>query len=208
MHDTAARQLELQMDLAVALERGEPSLAYQPILDTRTQRISGVEALLRWNHPIRGAVSPVEFIPVAEQSGQIRTIGEWVLVTACAEAARWSGHGVDSYVSVNVSAPQLNEEFVELVLGVLDDSGLSAQRLMLEITESMLVNDRMNARSILSRLRDARVRIAIDDFGTGFSSLSYFQSLCVDVVKIDRSFVRDALRDLFDRSISAPRLAR
>jgi diguanylate cyclase (GGDEF)-like protein len=191
MHDIAARQLELQMDLAVALDRGELSLAYQPILDTRTQRICGVEALLRWNHPIRGAVSPVEFIPVAEQSGQIRTIGEWVLATACVEAARWTGHGADSYVSVNVSAPQLDEEFVELVLGVLAASGLPANRLMLEITESMLVDDRVNARSILSRLRDVGVRIAIDDFGTGFSSLSYFQSLCVDVVKIDRSFVRD-----------------
>ena len=191
MHDIAHRQLELRMDLSVALERGELSLAYQPILDTRTRRICGVEALLRWNHPTRGAVSPVEFIPVAEQSGQIRTIGEWVLRKACVEAAAWTGGGADSYVSVNVSSPQLNDHFVDLVLTTLAESGLPPHRLMLEITESMLVDDRVNARSMLSRLRDVGARVAIDDFGTGFSSLSYLQSLCVDVVKIDRSFVRD-----------------
>ena len=191
MHDIAHRQLELRMDLSVALDHGELFLAYQPILDTRTRRICGVEALLRWNHPTRGAVSPIEFIPVAEQSGQIKPIGEWVLRTACTEAAAWTGDGAESYVSVNVSAPQLNDEFVDVVVATLAQSGLPAYRLMLEITESMLVDDRMNARSILTRLREAGVRIAIDDFGTGFSSLSYLQSLCVDVVKIDRSFVRD-----------------
>jgi EAL domain-containing protein (putative c-di-GMP-specific phosphodiesterase class I) len=179
------------MDLAVALERNELFLAYQPIIETTTQRTCGVEALLRWNHPVRGAVSPVEFIPLAEQSGQIKAIGEWVLRTACAEAAAWTGGGADSYISVNVSAPQLNDQFVDLVLDALAETGLPAGRLMLEITESMLVDERMNARSILTQLREAGVRVAIDDFGTGFSSLSYFQSLCVDVVKIDRSFVRD-----------------
>jgi diguanylate cyclase (GGDEF)-like protein len=191
MLDTAHRQLELRMDLSVALERNELWLAYQPILDTRSHRICGVEALLRWNHPTRGAVSPVEFIPVAEQSGQIKAIGEWVLRTACAEAAQWSGSGVAPYVSVNVSAPQLNDHFVDLVLATLADSGLQPHRLMLEITESMLVDDSVNARSMLTRLREVGIRVAIDDFGTGFSSLAYFQSLSVDVVKIDRSFVRD-----------------
>jgi diguanylate cyclase (GGDEF)-like protein/PAS domain S-box-containing protein len=191
MHDIAHRQLELRMDLAVALERNELSLAYQPILDTRTHRIRGVEALLRWNHPVRGPVSPAEFIPVAEQSGHIRAIGEWVLRTACAEAASWSEGGAESYVSVNVSAPQLDDQFIDLVLETLAGTGLPAHRLMLEITESMLVDESVNARSMLSRLRDQGVRIAIDDFGTGFSSLAYFQSMCVDVVKIDRSFVRD-----------------
>jgi diguanylate cyclase (GGDEF)-like protein/PAS domain S-box-containing protein len=191
MHDIAHRQLELRMDLAVALGRNELFLAYQPIIETTTRRTCGVEALLRWNHPVRGAVSPVEFIPLAEQSGQIKAIGEWVLRTACAEAAAWTGGGADSYISVNVSAPQLNDQFVDLVLDALAKTGLPAGRLMLEITESMLVDERMNARSILTQLREAGVRVAIDDFGTGFSSLSYFQSLCVDVVKIDRSFVRD-----------------
>ena len=122
-------------------------MAYQPILDTRTHRITGVEALLRWNHPTRGPVSPVEFIPVAEQSGHIRPIGEWVLRTACAEAASWSGGGAESYVSVNVSAPQLDDQFVDLVVEALADLGLAAERLMLEITESMLVDDSINTRS-------------------------------------------------------------
>jgi diguanylate cyclase (GGDEF)-like protein len=191
MHDLARQQLDIRMDLASALDRDELTLAYQPILDTRTQQICGVEALLRWNHPARGTVSPAEFIPIAEQSGLIRAIGEWVLRTACAEAASWTGGGAGSYVSVNVSAPQLNEGFVDLVLATLDETGLPATRLMLEITESMLVDDCANARSVLTRIRDFGVRVAIDDFGTGYSSLAYFQSLCVDVVKIDRSFVRD-----------------
>jgi diguanylate cyclase (GGDEF)-like protein/PAS domain S-box-containing protein len=191
MHDIARRQLELRMDLTVALERNELFLAYQPIIDTQTREISGAEALLRWNHPTSGPVSPVEFIPVAEQSGQIRSIGEWVLRTACAEAAAWTDGGANSHVSVNVSAPQLNDQFIDLVLTTLVETGLQPHRLMLEITESMLVDDSVNARSMLTRLRDLGVRIAIDDFGTGFSSLAYFQSLCVDVVKIDRSFVCD-----------------
>ncbi|MEQ1873093.1 MAG: EAL domain-containing protein [Ilumatobacteraceae bacterium] len=191
MHDDANRQFELRMDLAVALARGEFWVAYQPIMDTRVNRISGAEALLRWRHPVLGEISPAEFIPVAEQSGQIRAIGQWVLRTACAEAAAWTGGGAESYVSVNVSAVQLNDQFADLVLATLAETRLPAHRLMLEITESMLVNESVNARSILSRLREVGVRSAIDDFGTGFSSLAYLQSLSVDVVKIDRAFVRD-----------------
>ncbi len=191
MHDTAQRQLELRMELAHALERDELRVNYQPIVDVQSQRISGVEALLRWYHPVHGSVSPVEFIPIAEQSGQIRGIGEWVLRTACREAATWAYDGENSYISVNVSAPQLTELFADTVLAVLRECGLPPHRLMLEITESMLVDNTTNAHQVLSRLRDVGVRIAIDDFGTGYSSLAYFQSLCVDVVKIDRSFVSD-----------------
>jgi diguanylate cyclase (GGDEF)-like protein len=191
MHDDANRQFELRMDLAVALARGEFWVAYQPIMDTRVNRISGAEALLRWKHPVLGEISPAEFIPVAEQSGQIRAIGQWVLRTACTEAAAWTGGGAESYVSVNVSAVQLNDQFADFVLATLAETRLPAHRLMLEITESMLVNESVNARSILSRLREVGVRSAIDDFGTGFSSLAYLQSLSVDVVKIDRAFVRD-----------------
>ena len=191
MHENANRQFELRMELAVALERGELSLAYQPILDTRQQQICGVEALLRWNHPVLGSVAPAEFIPLAEQTGLIRTIGPWVLREACAEAAAWTGAGSESYVSVNVSALQLNDQFAEVVLATLDETGLAPDRLMLEITESMLVNESASTRSTLADIREVGVRIAIDDFGTGFSSLAYLQSLCVDVVKIDRAFVRD-----------------
>ena len=191
MHENANRQFELRMDLSVALEHGELWVAYQPIIDTQANRICGAEALLRWKHPVLGEVSPAEFIPLAEQSGQIRSIGQWVLRTACAEASAWTGDGAQSYVSVNVSALQLNESFADVVLATLAETGLPAPRLMLEITESMLVHESASNRELLTRLRDAGARIAIDDFGTGFSSLAYLQSLCVDVVKIDRAFVRD-----------------
>jgi EAL domain-containing protein (putative c-di-GMP-specific phosphodiesterase class I) len=180
------------MDLAAALERNELSLAYQPIVDTSNSRICGVEALLRWNHPIRGAVPPVQFIPIAEQSGLIGTIGEWVLRTACAEAAGWPLQQGEPYISVNVSAAQISDRgFVASVVRALDDAGLPAERLLLEITETMLVDDDVQARRVLTELRALGVRIAIDDFGTGYSSLAYLRQLAVDVVKIDQSFVRD-----------------
>ncbi|MDP2291957.1 MAG: EAL domain-containing protein [Actinomycetota bacterium] len=191
MHDMARDHLELRMDLATALQQGQLALVYQPIVDTNSRRVSGVEALLRWHHPQRGMVSPAEFIPIAEQSGQITAIGEWVLRTACAEAASWPGEGLP-YVSVNVAAPQLrSERFIDLVISTLATTRLAPARLLLEITESMLVDDSANARTTLARLRQLGVRIAIDDFGTGYSSLAYLRSLSVDVVKIDQSFIRD-----------------
>ncbi len=191
MHENANRQFELRMDLSAALDRSQLRVAYQPILDTHTNRICGAEALLRWKHPVLGEVSPAEFIPLAEQSGQIRSIGQWVLRTACAEASQWTGAGSESYISVNVSALQLNESFADVVFAALAETELPAPRLMLEITESMLVHESASNRELLAHLRDAGIRIAIDDFGTGFSSLAYLQSLCVDVVKVDRAFVRD-----------------
>ncbi|MCU1393957.1 MAG: hypothetical protein JWM34_2385 [Ilumatobacteraceae bacterium] len=192
MHDLAREHLELRMDLAVALEHDEFVLVYQPIMDTQAKHIAGAEALLRWNHPRRGLVSPVDFIPIAEQSGDIAAIGEWVMRTACAEASGWAEGGESSYISVNVAAPQLQHSgFYDLVVSVLADTGLAPRRLMIEITESMLVDDSANARMTLSRLRALGIRIAIDDFGTGYSSLAYLRSLSVDVVKIDQSFVRD-----------------
>ncbi|MCU1366979.1 MAG: hypothetical protein JWN39_2618 [Ilumatobacteraceae bacterium] len=192
MHDLAREHLELRMDLATALARDEFMVVYQPIVDTNSQLIAGVEALIRWNHPTRGLVPPVQFIPIAEQSGDIAAIGEWVLRTACTEAATWIGGGTGTYVSVNVAASQLQDPgFVDLVIATLHDCGLAPNRLLLEITESMLVDDSANARTILNQLRTLGIRIAIDDFGTCYSSLAYLRSLCVDVVKIDQSFVRD-----------------
>jgi diguanylate cyclase (GGDEF)-like protein/PAS domain S-box-containing protein len=192
MHHAARHQLELRMDLAAALDNRELSLAYQPIVDTGLGRICGVEALLRWNHPTRGAVSPAQFIPVAEQSGMIATIGEWVLRTACTEAAHWPRQDAPPYISVNVSAAQLSDRgFVASVVRALKDSGLPSERLLLEITETMLIDDDIMSRRVLTDLRAIGVRIAIDDFGTGYSSLAYLRQLAVDVVKIDQSFVRD-----------------
>ena len=192
MHERAREQLEMGMDLRSALDNGELFLAFQPIFGVDGQRISGAEALLRWDHPRRGSIPPAEFIPIAEQNGHIRAIGEWVLRTACAEAASWRGQSTAPYVSVNVSANQLNDHhFVDVVLSALADSGLRPSRLMLEITESVLVSDSVHARAVLARIRSVGVRIAIDDFGTGYASLSYLRDFSVDVVKIDRSFVRD-----------------
>ena len=192
MHETAQQQLELRMDLTRALERDELRVVYQPIVDARTRRIAGCEALLRWQHPRRGTVSPLDFIPIAEQTGHILPIGAWVLRTACFEAASWSGPAATAYISVNVSAPQMADEgFVDLVLETLADTGLAPRRLLIEITESMLVDDTEHATSALAVLRARGVRVAIDDFGTGYSSLAYLRSLSADVVKIDRSFVHD-----------------
>jgi EAL domain-containing protein (putative c-di-GMP-specific phosphodiesterase class I) len=194
MRHAAKNQLELRMNLAAALEHDEFSVLYQPIVDTDHFQVCGVEALLRWQHPVRGFVPPSEFIPVAEQSGLLAPIGEWVLRRACAEAATWTGGDREHapYISVNVSAAQISHRgFVTTVMGALADTGLPASRLLLEVTETMLVDDDALARDVLAQLRAAGVRIAIDDFGTGYSSLAYLRQLSVDVVKIDQSFVRD-----------------
>ena len=192
MHRRAQQQLELRMDLTRALERDELHVVYQPIVDIVTRNICGAEALLRWQHPSRGPVPPIEFIPIAEQSGEIHAIGAWVMRTACEEAARWTGPAADAYVSVNVSAAQLHDQqFVDLVRRVLDDTRLAPRRLLLEITESMLVDDTQRTTSVLAELRVLGVRVAIDDFGTGYSSLSYLHAFSADVVKIDRAFVQD-----------------
>ena len=206
MLQSARDELELGMDLRSALDNDELFVVYQPIVDARAGGIGGAEALLRWRHPRRGLVSPGEFISIAEQNGQIRPIGEWVLHTACAEAASWRDAGRDAYVSVNVSAAQLaDHRFVDIVIEALERSRLAPQRLMLEITESMLVAS--HAQAVLARVRALGVRIAIDDFGTGYSSLAYLRELCVDVVKIDQAFVRDLDRNSDHQALTRTILA-
>ncbi len=192
MHHAARNQLDLRMGLAAALSRDEFSLLYQPIVETTRLEIRGVEALLRWSHPTRGEVPPSEFIPVAENSGLLVPIGEWVLREACADAALWPDEGSTTYLSVNVSAAQISARgFVATVKRALRDSGFSPARLLLEVTETMLLDDDALALNVLAQLREIGVRIAIDDFGTGYSSLAYLRQLAVDVVKIDQSFIRD-----------------
>jgi diguanylate cyclase (GGDEF)-like protein len=189
MHEQAKEALELRMDLATALERRQLRVLYQPIVDLSTGRIKGAEALLRWYHPERGLVSPAEFIPLAERSGEIVPIGAWVLTTACATAATWPD---DIYISVNVAVPQLaRPDFVATVERTIHESGLAPARVMLEITESMLVADQQASDRVIASLRSLGLRIAIDDFGTGYSSLSYLREFSADVLKIDQSFVRD-----------------
>jgi len=179
----------LEGDLRRALEQGQLEPFYQPLIDFRSNRICGFEALLRWRHPERGMVSPAEFVPIAEEIGLIVPIGEWVLRRACADAARWPE---PVKVAVNVSPAQFKSPLlVDAVAEALAASGLAAGRLELEITESTLLQDNDATLATLHRLRDLGPRISMDDFGTGYSSLSYLRSFPFDKIKIDQSFVRD-----------------
>ncbi|MEY2926933.1 MAG: hypothetical protein RL367_1410 [Pseudomonadota bacterium] len=190
MHENADARRLLENDLRDALKENELSLAYQPVVSAQTERITGFEALLRWNHPTRGKVSPSEFIPVAEEAGLIATIGEWALRTACDEAAQWPSN---ARVAVNVSPIQFaNPSFPAIVANALAQSQLSADRLELEITESVFLNDNDSVDKMFASLKKLGVRLALDDFGTGYSSLGYLKRAPFDKIKIDQSFVRGA----------------
>jgi diguanylate cyclase (GGDEF)-like protein len=179
----------LELDLRQALGNGEFSLDYQPIVDVRSRRINACEALLRWHHPERGSLPPLEFIPIAERTGLIVPIGEWVLRRACAEAAHWPGKIT---VAVNVSPAQFrNANFLNVVADALEKSGLPAGRLELEITELVLMHDDTAALTLLRQLKDLGVSIVMDDFGSGYSSLGYLRTFPFDKIKIDQSFTRD-----------------
>ena len=179
----------LEMDLRQAIADGGFEVYYQPCISLRDDSITGCEALLRWRHPERGMISPVDFVPIAEETGLINQLGEWVLTTACAEAATWPE---DIKLAVNVSPVQFKSGTLALkIVAALAASGLAANRLELEITEAVLIRDDEAALAILHQLRAIGVRIALDDFGTGYSSLSYLQRFPFDKIKIDRCFVTD-----------------
>jgi diguanylate cyclase (GGDEF)-like protein/PAS domain S-box-containing protein len=189
MDASAKARLTLEQDLRHALADGGFEIHYQPLVDLGNNEVSGCEALLRWRHPQRGMISPAEFIPVAEDTGLIVEIGEWVLRTACAEAVTWPAH---IRIAVNVSPVQLKCQTLALTIAsALAASGLAASRLELEITEAVLIRDDETALAILHQLRAIGVRIALDDFGTGYSSLSYLKRFPFDKIKIDRCFVSD-----------------
>jgi diguanylate cyclase (GGDEF)-like protein len=180
---------ELEMDLRNALVNAEFELYYQPLVNLKTNEITAFEALVRWNHPTRGLISPAEFIPVAEETGLIIALGEWVLRRACAETAHWPEH---IKVAVNLSPSQLkSRNLTELVISALAESGMAPSRLQLEITETVLMHNTFNTLATLHQLRKLGVQIAMDDFGTGYSSLSYLRSFPFDKIKIDRSFIQD-----------------
>ncbi len=171
---------------------GEFTLLYQPIFDLRDLHIEGVEALIRWNHPTKGTITPDRFIPVLEDSGQIVDVGRWVLNEACAQLARWQATGHRLAMSVNVSMRQLEfDGFVDDVRAALDTHGVAPEFLVIEITESVLMKDAHATVDRLTSLKDLGVKIAIDDFGTGYSSLAYLRQFPVDVLKIDRTFVSE-----------------
>lgn len=206
--EVAEERLALEHDLREALELDQIDLAYQPIHDLRDGKLVGAEALLRWRHPRRGQVPPSIFVPIAESSGVIDQLGEWVLDRACKDAAAWQKQAPGLSVAVNLSARQLQrEDLPERVRAALRRQGLSAELLHLELTESCLLHDEQLAFAALAALRETGVRVWLDDFGTGFSGLSHLRSARVDGVKIDRSFITDILTDPEDLALASAIIA-
>lgn len=203
MNTVALKRLTLENQLAHAIERNELCIQYQPQFNLATGQLSGLEALLRWHNLLLGPVSPLEFIPLAEEDGLIVGIGEWVLRTVCGQAASWVQQGLWlPRIGINVSVKQvMKPDFVALVLQVLADTGLAPDRLELEVTESLLALDILQIHEALHALREVGISIAIDDFGTGYSSLSRLKSMPIDSLKVDREFVCGIADSADDRSI-------
>ena len=203
MHTAALHRLEVKGDLKRAIENKEFVLHYQPIVDLDEGALVGMEALVRWQHPVRGLIQPAEFIPVAEETGLIVQLGRWVLREACRQAQAWPIRGPGVSLSVNVSTRQfLHPGMVEDVAGALWDSGIDPSILILEITESVLIHDNDAAIEKLRRLKEFGVRVAVDDFGTGYSSLGYLKRFPIDILKIDKSFIEGVGRGSEEAAIA------
>jgi EAL domain-containing protein (putative c-di-GMP-specific phosphodiesterase class I) len=194
LRDQVRTKLELEQALRGALERGELSVHYQPIVDLQTDELTGFEALMRWTHPTIGVVSPMQFIPIAEETGLIDTSGAWLLEEAASQLVRWRAERPDGkhplHMSVNLAVRQLRDpRLVDIVKGILERTGLSASELWLEITESGAMQDLEVSLARLRELHELGITLCIDDFGTGYSSLSYLSQIPAKIVKIDRSFI-------------------
>ncbi len=202
MTERVSRRLSTETDLRRALEHGEFTLHYQPVIDLAAGRISGAEALLRWPQSDHRLMSPAEFIPIAEDTGLIVPLGEWVLLEACSQAQAWQTRHPGLRIAVNLSARQFRQkDLIGMIERVLGETGLAPSLLELELTESMLMHHAEETVAILSRLDEMGVHLAIDDFGTGYSSLSYLKRFPIHSLKIDRSFVRDISSDPDDAAI-------
>jgi diguanylate cyclase (GGDEF)-like protein/PAS domain S-box-containing protein len=204
MNESAVARLAMENDLRDAIKREQFEVYYQPKIHLSTGRLSGLEALLRWNRPGRGFVSPMQFIPIAEETGLIAKIGEWVLRRVCQQIIEWDADGVAPVVvAVNLSTRQLIEgRITETISNILQETGVPASRLVLEITETVMMQGMNRAVAILTEIRRLGVQIAIDDFGTGYSSLTYLKRLPINSIKIDRSFIRDITTDPDDAAIT------
>jgi diguanylate cyclase (GGDEF)-like protein len=203
LHELAARRLALESDLRRAIQNEEFLVHYQPRVSVDSLAITGVETLVRWQHPQLGLISPSKFIPLAEDTGLIVPIGEWVLRTACLQGRRWRDQGfAPVQIAVNISARQFHDQdLAQTVIGILEETGLSPNYLELELTESSIMQNAEFAAGMLNRLKSRGINISIDDFGTGFSSLASLKRLPIDALKIDQSFVRDATSDPDDAAL-------
>ncbi len=196
-------QIAMETWLRYALERNEFEVYYQPQLNLSNGQVEGCEALIRWCHPEHGYISPAKFVPLAEETGLIVEIGQWVLETACAQAKRWQEMDMGmKYISINLSSVQFNKpNLIESIKNTLVTTGLAPHQLELEVTETALMQDAASAIAILAELKSLGIRTAIDDFGTGYSSLSYLKELPIDTLKIDNCFVRGASHDPKNQAI-------
>jgi len=204
MNAIVSERLALTNKLRRAVERNELFLHYQPLVDVQSNQFFGTEALVRWRHPELGIVSPAKFIPLAEETGMIVAIGEWVLRTACMQNKAWQDAGLPRIaVAVNISARQFREKgLVQTIERILEESGLDSRYLELEVTEGVIMHDIEQVIAILQQIKSLGVKLSIDDFGTGYSSLSYLKRFPVDRLKIDQSFVRDITSDPDDAAIA------
>lgn len=208
LNEVATRHVQLEAGLQSAIANNELHLVYQPKFCLRNGKLMGFEALLRWQHSELGAISPVEFIPLAEETGLINHIGHWAINQACHQLAQWHGQGItDISMAVNLSARQLKADIISIIEVALAVSGLPAHALELELTESMIMDNPQDSVQILSQLKALGLTIAVDDFGTGYSSLSYLKRFPIDTLKIDREFVRDITHDPDDAAITSAIIA-
>ena len=203
IHQLALERFAMERDLRETLEKDGFHLEYQPKLALKSNEVTGLEALVRWEHPKRGKVSPADFIPLAEETGLIVPLGEWVLRTACEQMVAWLDEGISPFImAVNCSAIQLvRTDMASVIKEVLESTGLNPAYLEIELTESLLMQNVEEGIVILQALKDLGLHVSIDDFGTGFSSLSYLKRLPVDKLKIDQSFVKDLTTDPGDAAI-------
>jgi diguanylate cyclase (GGDEF)-like protein len=202
MQKASKKQLALEVELRRAVKNEEWLLYYQPKMDIATSKIKGVEALIRWNHPVKGVLSPFEFLDLAEEQGLIVEIGNWVIRTACKQAKIWADSGLDINVSVNLSAKQFSQENLSnSILNIIKETQVQPQLMEFEVTETILMTNFQTAVNTLNRLRCRGILISLDDFGTGYSSLSYLKQLPINTLKIDRMFIKDIATDDYDKNI-------